>query len=106
MWTLGAFMFLGAVTGVLEISDMGVLDIINENSLPPSPTMRWGWGGHVPFPMLGSEWITLARIILICVETVYRLLMFFYRFASPVFGLLEAEGCGYCHYAQEGHGGA
>ena len=56
--------------------------------------------------MLGFEWITLARIILICVETVYRLLMFFYRFASPVFGLLEAEGCGYCHYAQEGHGGA
>ena len=35
MWTLGAFLFLGAVTGVLKISDMGVLDIINENSLSP-----------------------------------------------------------------------
>ena len=38
MWTLGAFMCLGAVTGVLEISDMGVLDIINEHSLPPPPS--------------------------------------------------------------------
>ena len=26
MWTLGAFLFFGAVTGVLEMSDMGVLE--------------------------------------------------------------------------------
>ena len=52
MWTLGAFMFLGAVTGVLEISDMGVLDIINENSPPPHHGVGVG-GGHVPLPMLG-----------------------------------------------------
>ena len=74
--------------------------------LSPPPTMRLGLGGTCTLSYAGVEWITLARIILICVETVYRLLMFFYRFASPVFGLLKAEGCGYCHYAQEGHGGA
>ena len=72
---------------------------------PPHHEVEVG-GGTCTFSYAGVEWITLARIILICVETVYRLLMFFYRFASPVFGLLEAEGCGYCHYAQEGHGGA
>ena len=30
-----AFLFLGAVTGVLEMSDMGVLEITNGNSRPP-----------------------------------------------------------------------
>ena len=102
MSTLGTFLFLGAVTGVLEMSDMGVLEITNGSSPPP----LGGVGGTCTLSYAGVEWITLARIILICVETVYRLLMFLYRFASPVFGSLEAEGCGYCHYARSGHGGA
>ena len=50
-----AFLFLGAVTGVLEMSDMGVLEITNGNS-PRPPWWGWGWGG----PMLRSEWTTLA----------------------------------------------
>ena len=38
-----AFLFLGAVTGVLEMSDMGVLEITNGN--PPPPLVGLGLGG-------------------------------------------------------------
>ena len=44
MWTLGTFLFL-EVTGVLEMSDMGVLEITNGISPPPR-----GVGGTCTFP--------------------------------------------------------
>ena len=51
-----AFLFLGAVTGVLEMSDMGVLEITNGSSpLPPS----WGWGDMYLSPcwdLSGQPW--------------------------------------------------
>ena len=104
MWTLDAFMFFGAVSGVLKISNIRCW-ILSMEILPPPSNMELGLG-VVRLTYAGVSMITLAPTILIGVETVYRLLIFLYRFASPVFGSLEAEGCGYCHYAQSGHGGA